>query len=405
MARQVGQVEDLRRDEPGDAARRHVVQPGGDQRQRPVAREAEREPRVAEDLQRLRERRRGEAERLALRRTLVGGEVARLALGAPGAGVGAAELGAADAEAAAVRAVRGGRLSIRRRRVRGVAQHAVGVEPQAPGLDARRRPRVLGDPAPRDLVHPGRRRHGLLHPDAQHRLVHDAGVHALQPVVPPAQRLLQEADRRARRDVVRERVRPRADQPLARPGQALEQAQDAVGVAVGPAADGVDGDLDGGVVLADRAVLPVGVAALVREPGVDPRLVGLEALLPELAPALADGGLVRRLALPVQHAGAPVQQVGGQHAAALVVHVVGVAVVGAHERDDRLQRRRAAGGQLQAVEAAPRDAGHADAAGAPRLGGDPGDDLEEVLLLLRVVLVLRTPSDSPLPRRSTRTQA
>ena len=54
VARQVRQVEDLRGDEPGDAARRHVVQPGGDQRQRPVAREAEREPRVAEDLERLR---------------------------------------------------------------------------------------------------------------------------------------------------------------------------------------------------------------------------------------------------------------------------------------------------------------------------------------------------------------
>ena len=80
-----------------DAARGHVVEPGGDQRQRPVAREAERQPRVAEDLERLRERRRGEAERLALRGALVGREVARLALGAPRAGVGAAELRAEDA--------------------------------------------------------------------------------------------------------------------------------------------------------------------------------------------------------------------------------------------------------------------------------------------------------------------
>ena len=189
-------------------------------------------------------------------------------------------------------------------------------------------------------------------------------------------------------DVVRKGVRPRADEPLARPGQPLQQARDAVGVAVGPAADGIDRDLDGGVVLAHRAVLPVGVAALVREPGVDPRPVGGEPLLPELAPPLSHGCLVRRLALPVQHARAPVQQVGGEHAAALVVDVVGVAVVGAHQGDDGLERRGAARGQLEAVEAAPRDAGHPDRAGAPRLRRDPGDDLEQVLLLLGVVLVL-----------------
>ena len=187
---------------------------------------------------------------------------------------------------------------------------------------------------------------------------------------------------------MRERVRPGPDEALARARQAFEQAQHAVGVAVGPAADGVHGDLDGRVVFAHRPVLPVRVAPLVRQPGVDPRLVGREPQVPELAPALPDGGLVRRLALPVQHARAPVQQIGGQHAAALVVHVVGVAVVGAHECDDRFERRRAAGGQLEAVEAAPRDAGHADGAAAPRLRRDPGDDLEQVLLLLRVVLVL-----------------
>ena len=388
VARQVRQVEDLGRDELRGAARRDVVQPGGDQRPRPVAREAEREPRVAEDLQPLRQGRRGEAERLALGRPLVGREVARLALGAPGAGVGAAQLRAEDAEAAADRAVRGGRLSVRRPVPVGVPEHQVGVQPQRPGLEARRRPHVLRRPAPRHLVHPRDGRRGVLHPDAQHGLVHHARVHALEPVVPPAQRVLQEADGRSRSDVVRERVRPGPDEALARARQTLQQARHAVGVAVGPAADGVHGDLDGRVVLAHGAVLPVRVAALVRQPGVDPRPVGRESLLPELAPALSDGGLVRRLALPVQHARAPVQQVGRQHAAALVVDVVGVAVVGAHEGDDRLERRRAAGGQLQAVEAAPRDAGHADGAGAPRLRRDPGDDVEQVLLLLRVVLVL-----------------
>ena len=130
VAGAVRQVEDLLRDEPGGAARRHVVEPGGHQRQRPVAREAQREPRVAEDLRDLGERGRGEAERLAFGRSLVGREVARLALGAPGAGVGAAQLGAADAQAAAVRSVRRGRLCVRRR-AGGAAQHPVGVETHA----------------------------------------------------------------------------------------------------------------------------------------------------------------------------------------------------------------------------------------------------------------------------------
>ena len=80
-----------------------------------------------------------------------------------------------------------------------------------------------------------------------------------------------------------------------------------------------------------------------------------------------------------------------EHAAADVVHVVGVAVVAGAHRDDGLQRRRAARGDLQAVEAAPGDAEHADRAAAPRLRGQPGDDLDRVLLLLGQVLVLDDP--------------
>ena len=56
-----------------------------------------------------------------------------------------------------------------------------------------------------------------------------------------------------------------------------------------------------------------------------------------------------------------------EQAAALVVDVVGIAVDGRAERDDRLQRRRLLGRHLQAVEAAPGDAHHADLAGAPGL--------------------------------------
>ena len=209
-------------------------------------------------------------------------------------------------------------------------------------------------------------------------------------MVPPAQAFLQEADRRPRHDVVRPGVRPRAYQSLARTRQAGHEARDGVAVAVGPAADGVDGGLDGGEVLAHRAVLPVRVAALMAEPRLGPVGVRLEAREPVAAPlvALLAGHLrVSRQRVVVQHGGAPRQHVEARHAAAGVVHVVGVAVVGGHQRDDGLERRRTEGRHLQAVEPGPRDAGHAHGARAPGLGGDPGDRLADVLVLLRRVLV------------------
>ena len=76
-----------------------------------------------------------------------------------------------------------------------------------------------------------------------------------------------------------------------------------------------------------------------------------------------------------------------QLGAAHVVHVVGVAIVGRADRDDGLERRRPARRNLQPVEAAPRDPHHADRAAAPRLRGEPGDDLKGVVLLLPGVLV------------------
>ena len=80
-------------------------------------------------------------------------------------------------------------------------------------------------------------------------------------------------------------------------------------------------------------------------------------------------------------------RVGVQQAAAHVVDVVRVAVVGEVHGDDALQGGRAPGRHLERVEAPPALAEHADPAVAPGLGRDPGDDLERVVLLLRQVLV------------------
>ncbi len=71
------------------------------------------------------------------------------------------------------------------------------------------------------------------------------------------------------------------------------------------------------------------------------------------------------------------------------MHVVGVAVVGEVHGDDGFELRRAAGGDLQGVEAAPRFAKEADVAGAPGLVGDPGQHGQGVVLLLGQVFVVQ----------------
>ena len=69
--------------------------------------------------------------------------------------------------------------------------------------------------------------------------------------------------------------------------------------------------------------------------------MAVEPLAPRVAPALPHDGRVGRLADVGRHAGRPVEHVGGEHAAAEVVHVVGVAVVGGV---DRRRSPRSAGG-------------------------------------------------------------
>src|SRR4029079_1949315 len=68
------------------------------------------------------------------------------------------------------------------------------VELQRLGADVRRRPLLLGDPAALPHLVERARRRRVLHPAAEHRLVHDPRVDALEPVIPPANAFLEEAD-------------------------------------------------------------------------------------------------------------------------------------------------------------------------------------------------------------------
>ncbi len=203
---------------------------------------------------------------------------------------------------------------------------------------------------------------------------------ALQPVVPPAQGLLEEADRRSGRQVpVGVVVGPGADQTAdAVGGQVLHEAQHGVAVRVVPAADREDGGLDGAVVLADAAVAPVVVPGRVGRPGVRQRFDGLQALQPELPPRLTGvprigwqtGGGERR-----RRPGVHVDRADGT---SRVVRIVVIAIVGGADRDDRLERLGREGRDLERVEAAPGDAEHADLAVAPGPVRQPVHHLDPV---------------------------
>src|SRR5262249_55773321 len=134
----------------------------------------------------------------------------------------------------------------------------------------------------------GGRFDAVRHPRAQHGLIHHAGIDALEPIIPPPQHLLQEADLRAGTRKMRIPVGPRPDETLARYAQPPEQAWNCIRVGIGPAADGVHGALDRSVILADRSVLPIRVTSLVLQPKLEEQRHVLEALQPHRPPAIAD---------------------------------------------------------------------------------------------------------------------
>ena len=182
-------------------------------------------------------------------------------------------------------------------------------------------------------------------------------------------------------------VRPRPDEALARHVEVLEHPEYRVRVPVGPAARGEDRNLHGRVVLAHRPPAPVVVAALVSEPLQDPRLGGVEALVPHVPPPFPHDGRVGRQGRVREHRPC-LGQVVREQAAAHVVHVVGVAVVGERRDDDRPEARRPARRDLKTRERAPGDAHEPGAAGAPGLGREPAERRLDVAVLLLGVLVL-----------------
>src|SRR5690606_10301435 len=130
----------------------------------------------------------------------------------------------------------------------------------------------------------GAGRHRVLHPDAEFREFVGAGVFAFQPVAEPAQYFLQEAGRGSRHAQMGVAVAPGTDQCPARHVEMLDQAEDGVGITVGPAADRKDRAGDRRVILADGMSGPIGVAPLMFEPVPDPEAALLKPFQPHAAP-------------------------------------------------------------------------------------------------------------------------
>ena|GEM_PF-3962715 len=173
--------------------------------------------------------------------------------------------------------------------------------------------------------------------------------------------------------VLRIDMAPWADNATRRDLQVFKKARNGIGVAVGPCANGENRALDCRPVFADRTMLPIFVVMLVFEPERREERQTLQTFNPCIAPASTHNRRVKRTRLIGEHDRAPPQIIIEQQTAH-VVDVVAETVVGRIGGDDRLQRGRTAGCNLEAVETAPALAHHADIAAAPWLFRDPGDD-------------------------------
>ena len=263
------------------------------------------------------------------------------------------------------------------------------VEPPRPHRDRRMRERRRRPPPTRPrLGERLRRRVVALEPD-DGRLVIEAVALALEPAIEEPHDLVELVEVRTRVGVVRPAVDPVADErPRRRRARRLHPER-RVDVGVAPAADVEDRRLDRVVVGGERARSPVRPVGLVPEPGDEPRRRQLEARPPLVEPAGAAEPDVGRHRVHRDLADPVLRELARGHAAADVVDVGQVAVVGPLERRDGEEMRRSQLGDLDRRERAVADAPHPDGAAAPGLGGEPLDGVVPVAGLVLGVLVHR----------------
>ena len=206
---------------------------------------------------------------------------------------------------------------------------------------------------------------------------------ASQPVVPPAERQMLEPDRGTGVAVIGIVVSPGSDDAPDEVRPRVGQRHHGVGIAVGPAAHGEDGAREPLGRMDHRPPPPVRAPRLLAHPVFQGKRERAEPCLPPLAPVFADVARWRQRENRRQRR-APFERVG-EEAAALVMDVVLVPVMGRADRDHGRECLGCIDARLQARGAAPGGAEHADPTVAPRLRREPFDHRPRVRqLVLRV---------------------
>ena len=197
---------------------------------------------------------------------------------------------------------------------------------------------------------------------------------------------------RPRRRLVGPRVDPVADDRVRRCRAAGLHPERRIDVGVVPAADVEDRNADGVVVRRQRALAPIRPVGLVTEPREEPGRGRLESRPPVVPPGPPSERCVRRHRVHRDLADRVFAELADGHAPTAVMDVVEIAVVGRHDRHDRLEGGWPEHRDLDRGEAAVGDAPHADVPVAPRLGRKPGDGLDAVVGLVGAVFIDRDPA-------------
>src|ERR1700737_346381 len=113
---------------------------------------------------------------------------------------------------------------------------------------------------------PRRRPNAFQPPRAHHAPGPCPPVRALEPLVPPFERILHESHRQTRHTHMWIAMRPGANQPFAGHLEPGQQTRDRVRISVGPPTDYIYGEANRREVLGNRSVLPVGVASRMSKP-------------------------------------------------------------------------------------------------------------------------------------------
>ena len=168
------------------------------------------------------------------------------------------------------------------------------------------------------------------------RLIHDARIDSLQPVIPPPQRMLKKSYRRLWDTLLRVFMTPGSDEAFYGARKMSKHARHRVRIAIFPTTNRIDRTFDICIAFTDGPMLPVFITSLMLHPNFRRRgLPVFKAFKPCVAPVHPCNLGVWRQGHGVKKAGPPEEPVGKQ-APTHPVHIIGIAIVSRAMRNDRL---------------------------------------------------------------------